>query len=51
MEKVCPLIHAGYFANPTEDDYVTNCLKEECAWWLKGLGMCAVAALAGAIAK
>lgn len=46
---ICPLLHAGYFSNPAEIDIPTDCLKEECAWYLNGPGKCAVTALADAI--
>ncbi len=30
----CPLLGAGWFANPNEDQCVdVDCKKEMCAWW------------------
>lgn len=30
----CPLLRAGFYANPNIDISVNaDCLKEECAWW------------------
>lgn len=43
----CPLLLAGNFARGTlAPSAKCDCLKENCAWWLKGVRQCAVLHLA-----
>jgi len=39
----CPLLLAGYNAQPSIDlTAPIDCLKEECAWWLQDVNLCAI---------
>jgi hypothetical protein len=39
MPKTCPLLQAGYNANPADLTIDCKCLMEECAWWSREAGL------------
>ena len=42
----CPLLMAGYWSSiPGFNTAKTDCLKEECVWWDKNYGHCAILGL------
>jgi len=43
----CPLLYGFWIARQREElPELSDCLKEECAWWLEDVNMCSIRELA-----
>jgi len=31
----CPILSLGYHINPSHESCDTDCMKEQCAWWIE----------------